>query len=215
MALEVMYGRDPYAGWSRAEMAAAAVASSTIGQSIVNNASFQNNNFSSAESQHSGSSWTTRTESFRRAAAAGAAAAATAPQYDANEQVPWSLDFSAKGTMSRERMTVHVRKLSLLHDDKVAEIPLLSKIGARGSMAVWRADPTSRAVSEASAIPAKHRASSFGSHHPELAEESPSVADLLMFPQDADEFHRDLRLLQYDYAFDVSDDTRLVRPQGL
>jgi len=37
----------------------------------------------------------------------------------------------------------------------------------------------------------------------------------LMFPQDADEFHRDLRLLQYDYAFDVSDDTRLVRPQGL
>ena len=36
-----------------------------------------------------------------------------------------------------------------------------------------------------------------------------TVADLLMFPQDADDYHRDLRLLQYDYAFDVADDSRL------
>lgn len=132
----------------------------------------------------------------------------SAPQYDANEQVPWALDFSAKGTVSKEKLTVHVRKLTLLHDDTKLDIPLQSKIGTRGSMVIWKADPNSKGISDP--IPIHRRTSSF-THRPALtsAEDSPSVAALLMFPDDASEFHRDLRLLQYDYAFDVSEDTRL------
>lgn len=203
IALEFMYGRDPYAGWNRGETANVDNKSRT-----GRDHSFHQGKSNSSDSQ-SGSSWTTRPGSLQRSS--NAAAMAAAPQYDANEQVPWSLDFSAKGTVSREKVTVHVRKLTLLHEDKFIENPLQSKIATRGSFAVWKVDPASKSVTEASgSIPLKRRTNSFN-HHPELTtfEDTPSVAALLLFPDDANEYHRDLRLLQYDYAFDVSDDTRL------
>jgi len=207
MALEIMYGRDPYAGWNRGEATA-----STVGQNTKATpsgpAAFHAHLRNSTTDSHSGSSWTTRQESFHRSAAHGTTAAAmSAPQYDANEQVPWSLDFSAKGTVSHEKLTVHVRRANLLHDDKVTDIPFLSKFGAKGSLAVWKADPTSKSVS-ASARRSERRTNSFN-YRPELTacEDSPSVATLLLFPDDAEAYHRDLRLVQYDYAFDVSDDS--------
>ena len=213
MALELMYGRDPYAGWSRGE-----TAPSTVGPKTKSNkapSAFHANIRNSSSDSHSGSSWTTRQESFHRsntnATNATPAGAMAAPaQYDANEQVPWSLDFSAKGTVSHEKMTVHVRKATLLHDDKVTDVPFLSKVCARGSLAVWKADPTSQSVSQSSAMNRQRKTNSFN-YHPELTsfQDSPSVATLLLFPDDAEAYHRDLRLVQYDYAFDVSDDSRL------
>ena len=204
--MEIMYGRDPYAGWNRGEGAASTVGPNKS-KSRKGQAAFQANLRNSSSDSHSGSSWTTRPESiFHRSNTNGNNTNnATAPQYDANEQVPWSLDFSAKGTVSHEKMTVHVRKATLLHDDKVVGVPLLSKIAARGSLAVWKADPNIP-----SALKRQRKTNSF-TYHPDLAtfEDSPSVATLLLFPDDAAAYHRDLRLVQYDYAFDVSDDTRL------
>lgn len=46
--------------------------------------------------------------------------------------------------------------------------------------------------------------------HPELqTEDSPSVAAILVFPDETNSFHRNLRLVQYDYVFDVAEDSRL------
>ena len=204
VAVEFMYGRDPYAGRSRNET----TNTENKSKGGRETAGFPTMPINASDS-HSGSSWTTRPESLHRASVSAGNTAA--PQYDANEQVPWYLEFSAKGTVSKEKMTLHVRKLSLLHEDMLMGSQLLSKLGTRGSFAVWKADPASKSVSQANgAVPMKRRTNSF-THRPELAafEDSPSVAALLLFPEDANTYHRDLRLLQYDYAFDVSDDTRL------
>jgi hypothetical protein len=199
LAMEIMYGRDPYAGLTRTETATFAGKDSQKG-------TFLGKNMNSSTDSNSGSSWTTRPESSLRR---NTTTTPSPPQYDANEQKPWSIDFSAKGTVSKEKMTAHVRKLVLSHDDSTIDIPLQSKISTRGSFAVWKADPILKSSDLASTIPVK-RKTSF-TYRPELVscEDSPSVAALVMFPDDAVEFHRDLRLLQYDYAFDVSSDTRM------
>jgi hypothetical protein len=129
--------------------------------------------------------------------------------FDANQLVPWSLEL-AKGSVSREKMTVHVIKCSAWHDDVVTlGFPSKSHFSTRGSLAVWKADPMEAAAQDKSAVPVRRHTNSGSGHLAALAatDVTPSVAELLLFPDDTTSFHRQLRMLQYDYAFDVYDGT--------
>jgi hypothetical protein len=57
-----------------------------------------------AASVQSLSSWTTKNESRRQ----GRYNYTHIPQFDANHLVPWLVEFAAKGTVSHEKMSVHI-----------------------------------------------------------------------------------------------------------
>jgi hypothetical protein len=136
----------------------------------------------------------------------------SAPPYDANHVVPWSLRFKAKGSVSREKMTLRVVKCTALQDSPTSSTPSC-KFDTTGSFAIWKVDPKNvPGVPDSSPHPLRRRHSrgtSWGSHPLLEAEESPPVSAILLFPDETTSFHRDLRMLEYDYAFDVSDDTRI------
>lgn len=151
------------------------------------------------ESINSMSSWTTR----------GSGSHVKSRRYqinpfDANALMPWSVVFVAKGSISHDKCSVHIKKLEAVHVNK-------SHLGARGSLAVWRArsqKPPSGAGPTTLPLRKMHRRS--GSH-PELVagEETPSIAAILMFPNETTSFDNDCRMLEYDYVFDVDEMSRL------
>lgn len=131
--------------------------------------------------------------------------------YDANLAVPWFFQFKAKGTVSHEKMTFRLIKLTARQQDGPSTVPLC-KFNSTGSFAIWKADPTMAQNSfEISPVPMRRRGGSranlVANRHAIPSEESPSVAAVLLFPDETTSFHRDQRLLTYDYAFDIADDT--------
>lgn len=173
---------------------------------IVNSSS--NDSVLSANSM---SSWSTHPETGPRATRN----VLTSPSvnnlapFDANQLVPWYLELAVKGSVSREKMTLHVVKCSASHEDVTLGVSTKSHLSTRGSLAVWKADPMEAAIQDKAAVPVRRRTNSGGAHFAALAatDVSRSVAELLLFPDDTVSFHRELRLLQYDYAFDVYDGT--------
>jgi hypothetical protein len=159
------------------------------------------------------SSWTTHheTTSSPKLRQRSTNVSSNIPPFDANNLVPWSLEFSAKGYVSHEKMSVHVKKAEARHEDPTTGVPITNKLAVRGSFAVWKYRPEKKRSSpDASRLRKRigHRAGS--NSHPELeAEDSPSVAAILLFHDETLSFHSDMRMLQYDYAFDVFDDARL------
>lgn len=186
--------------------------------------------FPSRPSNNSLSSWTTAPDQWTRGSGSFLPSVGTTATFDANLLVPWSLEFAAKGTISHDKMTVHVLKLAAIHADPFAindKGPVMSKFSTRGSFAFWKANPDLAGTADTGPLPSKRRSvpthrktNSFGKAytfgktssfvHPALAtEDSPSVAAILMFPDETKSFHDQLCKLQYDYAFDVFEDTKL------
>ena len=128
--------------------------------------------------------------------------------FDANDLVPWKLEISAKGTMEKEKMTVHLTNFSLKHEDPSSPIPAKSKISTRGSLAIWKANSAQMAANSSAA--GIRRNTSFA-HRASLAGtvDSPSVAAILLFSNENETVHHEYRMLQYDYAFDISEDSKL------
>jgi hypothetical protein len=215
VAVELELGRDPGAGRNRATDASEKPPPAPDGNS-----------------GNSLSSWTTKPDNAGGVGGGGGGPTPTAtagtsyrrlsstlvPPFDANTSVPWSLELSAKGLVSHEKMSVHILKLVARHEDAVGTIPVKSQFATRGSMAVWKVDPTAAGSSELGSAVALRRPHSFShrrvnsfSRAALKAEDSdsPSVAAILLFPDETSSFHNDLRMVQYDYAFDVSEDTRV------
>lgn len=225
VAVEMGLGRDPHAGRSSAarrrygmdptEAAddgadTAAAGTATASKKV---------NATSQGSVNSMSSWTTKgasdksrqPDAFRASnnmlSSAGYAA------FDANDLVPWKVELSAKGSLSDEKLSFHLLKLAAEHDGIENGVPVSSKFGTRGSFAVWKFQ---RADDVSETTPRRHRRlHSFGSRmaaaesHSFLADDAPSVAALLLFPEETEAFHRSLRFLQYDYAFDVFEHSKV------
>jgi hypothetical protein len=175
-------------------------------------------------SANSMSSWTTKNDAQSKQRNSKSMAL-----FDANYLVPWMLELSAKGGISHEKMSVHILKLAATHDGTASGIlPMQrsSQVSVRGSFAIWKLrargmslDTDSKAqhpiTTHASPIPRHRRNRSTGRvktsvGHPELeTEDSPSVAAIFLFPDETSAFHNELRMLQYDYVFDVSEDSKL------
>lgn len=183
-----------------------------------------------AASIHSLSSWTTKNESRRQQ---GRYNYTHIPQFDANHLVPWLVEFTAKGTVSHEKMSVHILKCSAKHEGSTNNPNMIpaqkSQLAARGSFAIWKlgrdkthsADASTgtsgkinpaAAVAQSSPLPRRPRRIGRNNSfvHPELeTEDSPTVAAILLFPDETASFHNDLRMLQYDYVFDVFEDSKI------
>jgi len=156
-------------------------------------------------SNNSMSSWTTYMEASGSQAIRKASSNAIPEPYDANLQVPWSLHFACKGSVSHEKLSLHILKMEAKHGQSGRS----SYLGARGSFALWR--PTGETTES---LPLRRIGSSSQrrattASHPHLQSECPSVTSILLFPDESSSFHNDLRLLQYDYVFDVDERTTL------
>ena len=219
IALELELGCDPGAGRNRAE------ADPSFPSPKMNVPTQADTN-----SGNSMSSWTTHQEKaggptgtpFKRRmntpSVAPSVPVSTVPPFDANTSVPWFLELSAKGSVSHEKMSVHILKMATRHEDSVGAIPVKSQFATRGSLAFWKGDPStldpvdlrrrqSFGHNRVNSL-GHNRVNSFG--RPALErEDSPSVAAILLFPDETSSFHNELRMLQYDYAFDVFEDTKV------
>ena len=209
LGLEILHGRDPGAGRSRQEPAEG-IPHTNSSSAFPESPGFAEPSPRAHNSGASLSSWTTnnndqmsgsdfrprtpyRTASFQ--------------PYDANALVPWKLDFSAKGSMQKDKMTFHVLNCSFQHDDPASPLIAHSAFKTRGSFAVWKAGSHVKGET----TPSKFRRTASFAHRAALegATEVPSVASILLFPEDSESFHREYRMLQYDYAFDISEESKV------
>lgn len=217
LGLEILHGRDPSAGRSRQETPMEAAG---LGIPHSNSSSAFPDSPGFVESSHSKipnsgasmSSWTTndvhdQTSGSDFRPRRGTYRPSNVHPYDANALVPWKLEFSAKGSMQKEKMTFHLLNCSVHHDDPSSPLPETSQFKTRGSFAVWKAGTDVKV----DATPSKFRRSASYIHRAALAgaTEPPSVAAILLFPEQTESFHQEYRMLQYDYAFDIAEDSKV------
>lgn len=213
LGLEFLHGRDPIAGRNRQDPheSSPGLHKSPSMETFVDTM----NGFPAASPRgipNSGaslSSWTTNDQQSGSDLRHRSTMRSNVQPYDANTLVPWKLEFSAKGSMHKDKLTFHILDCSFHHDDSTSSSMLTqsSRLKTRGSFAVWKAGYSAKA--DASTPSKFRRASSF--HRAALAgvTESPSVAAVLLFPDETETFHREYRMLQYDYAFDISEDSQV------
>ena len=229
IAMELGLWRDPLAGRNRESDAAALRQQQPIsgvgggGHSVVVGGDTVPLEDDDAGSVHSMSSWTTKNDATASRRHLLQLASSQVPSFDANLLVPWLLELSAKGSISHEKMSVHVLKASAKHEGSSASVNMMasekSQFATHGSFAVWKLrdpDPSTDGTKRKSGVSPIPRRRKRGegrrnsSYHPELeTEDSPSVSAILLFPDETASFHNDLRMLQYDYVFDVLEDSRI------
>lgn len=209
LGLELMHGRDPIAGRTRKDAGDASYlnhSKDTFPESLGGGAG--NRGIPPPSSGASMSSWTTNDDSGSdlRRRASFPKASNTQP-FDANNVVPWKFNFHAKGSINKEKMSFHLLNCSFQHEDASTS----SQFQTRGSFAVWRAANDIKSEPSNLAKPYAIRRSASFAHRAALASanETPSVAEIFLFPDDTEAFHRDHSMLQYDYAFDISEDSKL------
>jgi hypothetical protein len=206
LGLEILHGRDPTAGRSRQE--SEGIPHSNSSTAFPDSPGFE----ASHKIPNSGasmSSWTTNDQMSGSDLRPRRYRTANSPPYDANALVPWKLEFSAKGSMKKDKMTFHLLDCSVHHNDPSSPLLSTSQFKTRGSFAVWKAGTDAK--QEATSTPSKFRRNASFIHRAALAgaTESPSVAAVLLFPEETESFHREYRMLQYDYAFDISEDSKV------
>eukprot|EP00980_Cylindrotheca_fusiformis_P030098 scaffold24364_cov132-Cylindrotheca_fusiformis.AAC.3 len=201
LGLELMHGRDPLAGRNR-----------DMGDMSFANSREEvrpNSRIHPPTSGASLSSWTTIDETRSEFPSRPVSQGGPSPtRFDANTLVPWKCEVSAKGKMGKEKMTFHLLNCSLRHEDVSSPFKTKSQFQTRGSFAVWKYQNAPKTDGKAGSV--ARRAASFA-HRAALAgaTKTPSVASLLLFPDEMEHLPADRRMLEYDYAFDVSDDSGL------
>eukprot|EP00934_Nitzschia_sp_Nitz4_P007636 Nitzschia sp. Nitz4//scaffold156_size52432//1734//7901//NITZ4_006821-RA/size52432-snap-gene-0.12-mRNA-1//-1//CDS//3329537397//7626//frame0 len=193
LGVEILHGRDPIAGRTRQDADPSNLKSPLHPSSKVHPPS----------TGESFSSWTSNdignTDNDIRPRSSYQNSGAR--PYDANNVVPWKLDLSAKGSIEKEKLTVHLSNFSLEQCDDSDGPNSSSLFKTSGSCAIWKAglnvlDDGSTKQSVA--------------HRVALATDTPSVAAIMMFPDVvADNLSTDDRMLKYDYAFQVSESTQM------
>ena len=159
------------------------------------------------------SSWTSNENSgseFRKMHFSPTSSQSGGLPFNANKLIPWKVELSAKGSMDKDKLSFHLLNCCFEHrrinDDPTLIIPAESQINIRGSLAIWKATSLATIDNRKNGKflfnrrTYAHRAALAGA-----AGESPTVAAMLLFPEQFESFHQDTRLLQYDYAFDSAD----------
>jgi len=194
LGMEFMHGRDSGAGKSRDGNNE----SSTVGGRPMH-------------SSASMSSWTSNDRSksdFRSMHFSSASSQTGGLPFNANKLVPWKLQLSAKGSMEKDKISFHLLNCSFHHEDPTSPIPAESQIVIRGSFAIWKATSVSATINRNSGKTLFNRRTYANRAALAAGTESPSVAAMLLFPENFETFHQVTRLLQYDFAFD-SEDSRI------
>jgi len=194
LGMEFMHGRDSGAGKSRDGNNE----SSTVGGMPVH-------------SSASMSSWTSNDRNgsdFRSAHFSSASSQPGGLPFNANRIVPWKLQLSAEGSLEKDKISFHLHNCDFHHKDPASPIPTESQILIKGSFAIWKATSMLATINRNAGKKLFNRRNY--AHRVALASgtESPSVAAMLLFPENIASFHQMTRLLQYDFAFD-SEDSRV------
>ncbi|GKY98734.1 hypothetical protein MPSEU_000829700 [Mayamaea pseudoterrestris] len=207
VAMELGLGRDPYAGQYSLPSRAADDLNSPSNHGPGKQSDIP------VASDASLSSWTTKPEntsgllhrtttgSFRQSS-----------PFDANQVVPWLLEFQAKGTVNHDKLSIHILKCSAKHEEVRNGAPAINQLSVRGNMAVWKLPPGCGNVS--SPVPMQRKVPAFGirrrNSNPVVGiEDTPAVAAVLLFPEETEAYRQDQRMLKYDYSFDVAEDSRI------
>lgn len=206
LGLEILHGRDPGAGRSRLEPAEG-IPHTNSSSAFPDSSVFHDSNHKIPNSGASMSSWTTNDQSGNDLRPRGGYRATNFQPYDANALVPWKMNFSAKGSMKEDKLTFHLLDCSFHHDDPASPLLAHSAFKTRGSFAVWKAGKNIKGDT----TPSKFRRAASFAHRAALAgaAEIPSVASILLFPEESESFHKEYRMLQYDYAFDISEESKV------
>jgi hypothetical protein len=215
VAMEMGLGRDPQAGRNHRTTAEHPTSSprSNLPQRSISSHLRGDGDGGTVNSM---SSWSTHMDASETKRRIRGSSSSDKKQFDANTLVPWSFELSAKGSVSHEKLSIHILKLEAKHEEVSNGATFGSQVAARGSIAIWKVRPEVAASSESSSLRrSHHRTNNYSAmrHHPELqTEESPSVAAILMSTDETtttSSFHDDLCLLQYDYVFDVHDNSKI------
>ncbi len=190
LGMEFMHGRDSGAGKSRDGNTEA----STVGGKPFNSSASMS---SWTSNDRSGTDF--RSQHFSTGSKNGG------QNFNANKLVPWKLQLSAKGSIEKDKISFHLLNCSLDHADSTSSIRTESRIALRGSFAIWKATSAAATTNRTPGNSLFNRRTF--AHRAALASgtESPSVAAMLLFPENFESFHQVTRLLQYDYAFDAED----------
>ncbi len=214
LGLELLHGRDPSAGRNRHDPTdgVPGIPRTSSSTAFPESPAFPGHTHKDPDAGASLSSWTTPDQtsgSDLRPRVYNSFRTSNVHPYDANTLVPWKLEFSAKGSLHKEKISFHLLDFSLRHHDATSPLLARSQFKTRGSLAVWKAG--ANVTGDSTPTPSKYRRAASYVHRAALAgaTEAPSVAAILLFPEQTESSHRDFRMLQYDYAFDISEDSKV------
>ena len=130
--------------------------------------------------------------------------------FDSNQLTPWYFETAMDGTISKDKIVLNVSRCLGRHEDEYAAIPSRSMFSVTGTAIVCRAQ-SSASVSDRRPTPNrpifKRQLSSTA------PSEIPPIHALMLFPDTyvPSSGHKlsSNHLVEYDYAFDISDDTML------
>jgi len=131
--------------------------------------------------------------------------------FDANSLVPWYFETSVSGFISRDKIVINVPVCTGRHQDDESSTPSLSMLNLTGSIVICRAK-SGATILDRRPAPIRRGASS-NSHLAELnsSGEAPPIHALMLYPDTyvSTSKRSSNNLVEYDYAFDVSEETIL------
>ena len=157
-------------------------------------------------------------ESIRSRSAVGVGSVSQIPAklFDANSLVPWSFELDVNGSIGKDKLVVNIPVCKAMHVDEDSIIPSRSTLTLTGSVVVCRAQSSSTAVQDRRPVPSRpmhKRTLSSNSHLAALnaQADAPPIHALMLFPDTYVPMTKRTsnHLLEYDYEFDVGEDTHL------
>jgi hypothetical protein len=137
-----------------------------------------------------------------------------AKMFDANSLVPWYFEASVNGSLGKDKLVVNIPLCRAKHTDVDNPIPSRSVLTLTGSVVVCRAQ-SAATVGDRRPAPARtmhKRALSSNSHIAALSAlaDAPPIHALMLYPEKyAPAKRTNQHLLEYDYEFDVGEETHL------
>ena len=132
--------------------------------------------------------------------------------YDANSMSPWFFETAVDGSITADKIVVHVSRCMGRQQDESASFPSRSTFSVTGSVVVCRSQSDNAVLNRrpASGMPLLKRNTS-GTLAKNTSDSLPPIHALLMFPETymPSSKHSSGHLVEYDYAFDVGEETQL------
>lgn len=135
--------------------------------------------------------------------------------FDSNSMLPWSAEAKLNGLFAHDRINVNLARIHVSHQslDGKGQSRKCCHATVSGSVVIWRADPNNLVLDryESSIKANPQRPSHFSIPSPEVLESGdalPSLYSTLLFPDFvAPKSIRMKQLMQYDYSFDVEEES--------
>mmetsp|Transcript_25806 Transcript_25806/g.55526 ORF Transcript_25806/g.55526 Transcript_25806/m.55526 type:complete len:2059 (-) Transcript_25806:9-6185(-) len=126
--------------------------------------------------------------------------------FDSNSLTPWFLETSIDGSVSKDKIVLNVSRCLGRHEDEYAEIPSRSMFTLSGSVILCRAKEN---ATVSNGCPSPGRPLIKRQLSTTAQNDSPPIHALLLFPETYVPASNRSSLVEYDYAFDIGEETNL------